>query len=437
MLTIKLKDDTQVYKQFVENESFKAERFVGDSMVYAMRERECAILKLASIPVNHQKAARWYKRPATEGNANAQFNLAYLYFNGYGVTKDEQKAAYWGEKAAEQGLKEAQSNIAGSYAQGIGVNKNLQKAVYWYKKAAEQGDEHAQFQLGFLYHMGRGILQDEIMAYAYWSLAAIHGGIGAMKNRDMVAENLTKQELLQGRKIAADLQRKIEINKSSESTANPEESVTNEPELIGTGSAFIITTNGYIITCQHVIDGASKIKVAAGNTEYTAKLISTDKYNDLALLKIDGSFAALSFAPRSSAKMGSDVFTIGYPNPSLQGVNQKLTAGNINALTGFQDDIRLYQISVPVQPGNSGGALVNENGDVVGIIVAILKAETAFKITGSLPQNVNYALKSTYAQALIDTVPDAISGLQKPHSNRTGDLIERVSKSVLMVFAYK
>ena len=134
--------------------------------------------------------------------------------------------------------------------------------------------------------------------------------------------------------------------------------------------------------------------------------------------------------------MGSDVFTIGYPNPILQGVNQKLTEGNINALTGYQDDIRLYQISAPVQPGNSGGALLNENGDVVGIIVSILKAETAFKVTGSLPQNVNYALKGNYAQTLIDTVPEAVDQLQKPHRKKS-DVVERVKKSVVMVLAYE
>lgn len=80
---------------------------------------------------------------------------------------------------------------------------------------------------------------------------------------------------------------------------------------------------------------------------------------------------------------------------------------------------------------------MNENGDVVGIIVSVLKAEAAFKTTGSLPQNVNYALKSTYAQTLIDTVPDAIDGLQKPHLQKADDVVERVKKSVAMVFAYK
>ncbi len=224
----------------------------------------------------------------------------------------------------------------------------------------------------------------------------------------------------------------------SSTTTSKKETLPGERKKSGSGSAFIISDNGYIITCYHVIDGASKVVIFNNSKEYPAKLILTDKHNDLALLKIDGTFPALSFAQRNSVKMGSDVFTIGYPNPILQGVNQKLTKGNINALTGFQDDVRLYQISTPVQPGNSGGALLNKDGDVVGIIVAVLKAETAFKITGSLPQNVNYAMKSTYIQALIDTVPEAIDGLQKPNGNKSfGDVVERVQKSVVMVLAYE
>ena len=136
--------------------------------------------------------------------------------------------------------------------------------------------------------------------------------------------------------------------------------------------------------------------------------------------------------------MGSDVFTIGYPNPIMQGLNQKLTEGTINAVTGYQDDIRLYQVSVPVQPGNSGGALLNDKGDVVGIIVAILKAETAFKVTGSLPQNVNYALKSTYAQVLVDSVPEAVDGLRRAHRKKSfNDVVERVKKSMVLVLAYE
>lgn len=133
--------------------------------------------------------------------------------------------------------------------------------------------------------------------------------------------------------------------------------------------------------------------------------------------------------------MGQYVFTIGYPNPNLQGLNAKFTEGTINSLTGFQDDLRLYQVSVPVQPGNSGGALLDENGNVLGVIVAMLDAKTTFRISGSLPQNVNYAVKSIYAQAMIDTLPEISDKLATP-SNSKSNAVDRVKKSTVIVLTY-
>lgn len=384
-----------------------------------------------------QEAVKWYRKAAEQGYANAQNNLGVMYYNGEGVEKDKQEAVKYYRKAAEQGDANAQNNVAWMYYIGEGVAQDKKEAAKWYGKATEQGNVNAQNALGHMYSEGEGVLQNEIMAYALYSLAAIEGDGNVITARNLIAKQLTKQEIKQGRKIAADLQKKIEQNQSSEIIVlNSKITTASEPKT--TGSAFIITNNGYIITCYHVIKGASKIIISANNREYPAKLIRADKYNDIALLKIDGTFSAVSFAPRNSVKMGSDVFTIGYPNPILQGVNQKFTEGNINALTGYQDDIRLYQVSVPVQPGNSGGALLNDKGDVVGIIVAILKAETAFKVTGSLPQNVNYALKSTYAQILADSVPEAVDGLRKPHRKKSfNDVVDRVKNSMVLVLAYE
>jgi len=384
-----------------------------------------------------KKAAKWFEKTAELGHSLGQYNLAQMYNNGEGIEKDNKEAVKWYRMAAEQGHAPSQYNLALMYYNGEGIEKNNKEAVKWFRKAAELGDLDAQISLGMRYINGEGVLQDEIMAYALFSLAAVDGNKQGRKNRDIAAKKLSKQEIKQGRKIAADLQRKIEQNQLSEVTISTPKVITTEPKISGSGSAFIITNNGYIVTCYHVVKDATQITIFSNNKEYSATLIRADKHNDIALLKIDGSFPALSFGTRNSVKMGSDVFTIGYPNPTLQGVNQKLTEGNISALTGYQDDIRHYQVSVPVQPGNSGGALLNENGDVIGVIVAILKAETAFMVSGSLPQNVNYALKSTFAQALIDTVPEAIDSLQKPHRKKSKNVVARVRESVVMVLAYK
>ncbi len=223
-------------------------------------------------------------------------------------------------------------------------------------------------------------------------------------------------------------------NKKSLENIGPNEPVDKNQILI-TGSAFFITTDGYALTCHHVIQNASKIEIFVGDKTYPAFLVMEDPNNDLAVLKINGSFPALAFSPHRSAKMGQDVFTVGYPNPALQGIAAKYTKGTVSSLTGFQDDLRLYQISVPIQPGNSGGALLDEYGNILGVVIAMLSAKKTFEISGSLPQNVNYAVKSLYAQAMIDTLPEVAGKLVSPSRNRS-NAIESAQDSTVMVVCY-
>ena len=207
---------------------------------------------------------------------------------------------------------------------------------------------------------------------------------------------------------------------------------------MGSGTGFIVTKDGHIITCYHVIVDAKIIKVSIGKKIYPALFVEGDNYNDLALLKISGSFPAIAFSPERSAKIGQEVFTIGYPNPGIQGINAKLTKGHISSISGFQDDLRFYQISTPVQPGNSGGPLLDNKGNVTGVIVAMLDAKTVFQISGSLPQAVNYAVKSTYAQALLNMVPKVADILPAPSTTENFEkAVEKAPNSVVMVLAYE
>ena len=140
---------------------------------------------------------------------------------------------------------------------------------------------------------------------------------------------------------------------------------------------------------------------------FNAELVQSDPDKDVALLKVTGTFSSLPLVSSNSVNFGEAVFTIGFPDPEAQGWQPKLTRGEISSLSGFQDDTNEYQISVPVQPGNSGGALMDEQGNVVGIVAATLKG-VGWRIlmaTGILPENVNYAIKSSCADSLLDSVP--------------------------------
>ena len=119
------------------------------------------------------------------------------------------------------------------------------------------------------------------------------------------------------------------------------------------------------------------------------------------------------------------------------GGNLKLTDGIISAESGIKDDPRVYQISVPVQAGNSGGPLLNDFGEVVGIVTSKLHAVKMFQWTGDLPENVNYAVKIHYLKALIEGTPykePTITELPRKKGNLE-ELVERLKNSVFIIIA--
>src|ERR1035438_5454041 len=114
----------------------------------------------------------------------------------------------------------------------------------------------------------------------------------------------------------------------------------------------------------------------------SARVVKVDAANDLALFKAEGRFASLPISPSRAVKLGGTVATVGFPNIGLQGFAPKFAKGEGASLSGAGDDARYFQISVPAQPGNSGGALVDERGNVVGIVSAKLNASAALAASG-------------------------------------------------------
>ena len=109
----------------------------------------------------------------------------------------------------------------------------------------------------------------------------------------------------------------------------------------------------------------------------------------------------MAFEKPGAVEIGDDVFTLGFPISDLLGKEVKYTDGSISSLSGLKGDATFFQISVPIQPGNSGGPLVNEKGNVVGIVTATAAVEAFYQATGSMPQNVNWAVKGAYASLLL------------------------------------
>jgi len=198
-------------------------------------------------------------------------------------------------------------------------------------------------------------------------------------------------------------------------------------KLSGTG--FAISENGLIATACHIVKDAKTIKVYLATDSFvSARVLHNDPVNDLAVIKIENPTPNfLQIAPIRSLKTGDRVFTIGFPVSSVLGKEAKYTEGVVSSLSGIQGASSLLQITVPVQPGNSGGALVNERGEVVGIVTSSAAILPFIKESGTLPQNVNWAVKADYLRPLIE-LPKAG---QKEFDRE--QLIEYVKKSTFFI----
>lgn len=224
-------------------------------------------------------------------------------------------------------------------------------------------------------------------------------------------------------------------NARKKNTENSDQNIESSPEALATGSGFSISENGHIVTNYHVIDGAKKIEVHIGEVSLPAKLIASDRINDLCIIKIEHQTKPLSVTFQGGQKLGSNIFVAGFPNLEIQGSSLKLTKGALTSKSGLFNDVRMYQIDAAVQPGNSGGPLLNESGEVIGIVTAKLDQLYALEKTGHLPENVNLAIKSNYMIPLIDTVEGLSIEDSSMRKKRNLDIGELAETSVYIIKA--
>jgi S1-C subfamily serine protease len=157
----------------------------------------------------------------------------------------------------------------------------------------------------------------------------------------------------------------------------------------GSGTAFFVN-NTDLVTAEHVVSGCNLITLADGTA---LTVIGTDASVDLAVLESPKrSRDWLSITNAGRAKLGEKAYVLGYPYYQLAGTSLNFTTGNVSALAGALDDKRMISISAPVQPGNSGGPLLNGKGEILGVVSARLSEFAIAEATGTLPQNINYAV---------------------------------------------
>jgi uncharacterized protein len=408
---------------------------------------------------NYEAARREYLPAAKDGNAQAQNNLAILYRTGRGGPIDLQQAFYWFSKAADQGLPNAQTSLGRMYEKGEGVPQDYLKAAYLYRRAAVAGYFLGQSALARMFEAGRGIPRDPIAALAWYTLAAnIHldpsgafysAHAQAQKKIAVARDNLAQHLSASERAVAEDIAHRWVVGydlprpsapepdkASKQPAATPPRQKKPEP-TVASGTGFIVNDRGDVVTNAHVAGRCSHLSFGLnGQPLVTGRLVAVDGKNDLAVVNfpISGATSAV-LSNTARPRLGEDLMVFGYPLVGILSTSGNLTRGSISALDGIDDDARYMQISAPVQPGNSGGPVVDAAGRVIGIVTYKLDALTAVKASGDIPQNVNFALKVSVLRLFLDShsIPYKVSDPSSdgPATGEASDIVQKFTGLVV------
>jgi S1-C subfamily serine protease len=198
--------------------------------------------------------------------------------------------------------------------------------------------------------------------------------------------------------------------------------------LFASGSGFVVA-DGVVLTNRHVVRDCRAITARnARNEVVPAALVSSDERRDLALLDVPKAFGPpLVFRNSPAVERGESVVTYGFPLSGVLSSGPSLTTGSVSALSGLQDNPMHFQISAPVQPGNSGGPLLDAQSHVIGVVVAKLDAARVARLTGGdIPQNVNFAIKGSEVLAYLGErgvrVATATSTGPEQRASQTGEV---------------
>ena len=206
------------------------------------------------------------------------------------------------------------------------------------------------------------------------------------------------------------------------------------------GTAFAVNEQGYLITSNHIIQNADDIVIfsSEGSTGWRGKVVKVNKKFDLALIKIDTATKSNPIATWNTVPNGLEIFAFGFPNPSIQGRELKITSGLVNSLEGLTNKAGVFQFSAPIQRGNSGGPVVGSDGTVIGLISGKLEGRSDKKESETL-QNVNFAVRSEELVKFLSAanVTYTTKGLDLKKFKRSHELFQEISAGIYSVVAIR
>ncbi len=204
-----------------------------------------------------------------------------------------------------------------------------------------------------------------------------------------------------------------------------------------TGSGFYVSKQGHILTNHHVIDGCGRTEVELGGIRRNVKVIASDASNDISLL-LDATppTTVAVFRDGKMIRAGSDVIILGYPLYGALSHEAIVTTGTISALAGIMNNTATFQLSAPTQPGNSGGPVLDASGNIVGMMFGMLDSIKGTKMSGQVPQNVNFAIHAAMVRTFLDA--HNVSYISRPPGavRDRADVVEDARRYTVLVRCY-
>lgn len=207
-------------------------------------------------------------------------------------------------------------------------------------------------------------------------------------------------------------------------------------DVSSSGTGFFVNDQGWVVTNAHVVEGCTSVSVPQMGT---GDALAVDKQNDLAAFKLTSGVGKPHLPlRRSQPRLGEDIAAYGFPLDGILSDSIKVTTGNINSLVGMENDTRYLQVSTPLQPGNSGGPILDQWGSIVGVSTSVLGTKFT-DATGIAAQNVNFAVRSNVVELFLqsrDIKYDSADPGQDDKPLSTADLSDKAVPAVVKVLCH-
>jgi S1-C subfamily serine protease len=256
------------------------------------------------------------------------------------------------------------------------------------------------------YERGAGVPTDYVLAYMWFNLARAqgHNPPAVREAMEALEKKMTPEQIAEGQKRSREWRAGTDLADAiarAAPGAPPGTPPAGAPQRTMSGSGFVVSPDGHIVTNHHVVASCQRVTVAPGDAE--AAVVARDARNDLALLKVASPPADVArLRSGRSVRPGDDVVVVGFPLRQVLAPNAVVTTGTVSALSGLNNDTAKLQIAAPVQQGNSGGPLLDRHGLVVGVVQSKLNALRIAGVTGDIPQNVNFAVNGATLQSFLE-----------------------------------